>query len=97
MLQIAEAETGQRALDILAQGQPVDVLLTDMVMPGGMTGAELAHQVRTKYPNIRVAFASGYAEGDTMPSDMPSDGTPWLRKPYTLHQLARTLRELLDE
>lgn len=91
--QIAEAETGQRALDILAQGQPIDVLLTDMVMPGGMTGAELARQVRTTYPNVRVVFTSGYAEGGTMPKDR----TPWLRKPYTLYQLARTLRELLDE
>ena len=91
--QIAEAETGQRALDILEQGHPIDLLLTDMVMPGGMTGAELAHEVRTKYPNIKVVFTSGYAEGGAM----PCNGTPWLRKPYTLHQLARTLRELLDE
>ena len=90
--QIAEAETGQRALDILAQGQPTDVLLTDIVMPGGMTGADLVQQILQKYPNMKVVFTSGYAEG----GQMQIKGVPWLRKPYKIGELARTLRQLLD-
>lgn len=89
---IIEAETGQQALDTLNAGTHVDVVLTDMIMPGGMTGAELVAIVRAQYPLIKVVVASGYAEDISM----PRDGTPWLRKPYTLAQLADTLRQLLD-
>lgn len=90
--QVVEAENGQAALDFLADGQIVDVILTDMVMPGGMNGAELVQKVRETNPEIKVIIASGYAEG----GQMPANGTPWLRKPYKLDELARTLRELLD-
>jgi PAS domain S-box-containing protein len=90
--QIVEAETAQQALDVLATGAKVDVLLTDMIMPGGMTGADLVQRVRPEYPKIKIIFSSGYVEDGSV----PFDGTPWLRKPYTLAQLASTLRELLD-
>jgi PAS domain S-box-containing protein len=89
---VIEAETGQKALDLLAAGAAVDVMLTDMVMPGGMTGAELSRIVRANYPDIKIVITSGYAEESTR----PSDGTPWLRKPYALLELATTLREVLD-
>jgi PAS domain S-box-containing protein len=91
--QIVEARTGQEALDILEQGASVDVVLTDMVMPGGITGIELADRVRSDYPDIKVILSSGYAPDGTL----PRDGTPWLRKPYTLGDLAKTLRELLEQ
>ena len=77
--------------DVTADEHGVDVVLTDMVMPGGMTGADLFRHVREKYPEMKVVFTSGYAEG----AQLPVDGAPWLRKPYTLTDLARTLRELL--
>ncbi|MBU2532312.1 MAG: response regulator, partial [Alphaproteobacteria bacterium] len=84
---VVEAESGQQALDLLAGANDVDIILTDMVMPGGMTGADLARRVRQLYPGIKIIFSSGYAH-DTR---LPADGTPWLRKPYTLAQLAETL------
>ena len=88
---IVEARTGQEALDILSAGTEIDVMLTDMVMPGGMTGADLVQRVRQDYPKIRPIITSGYA-----PEQLAStDGIPWLRKPYTLADLERTLRELL--
>ena len=90
--QTIEAENAQHALDILASGATVGVLLTDMVMPGGMTGAELAAKVRPLYPAIKVVFSSGYARNGST----PNDGTPWLRKPYTMAQLADTLQQLLE-
>ena len=89
---IIEAESGQKALDLLAAATDVDVILTDMVMPGGITGAELSDAVRAKYPDIKLAITSGYSEEGSK----PSDGTPWLRKPYSLAALASTLRKLLD-
>ncbi|MFT5510383.1 MAG: PAS domain S-box-containing protein [Hyphomicrobiaceae bacterium] len=89
---VTEAESGQKALDIFAAGTGVDVMLTDMVMPGGMTGAELCDAVRVKYPDLKLAMASGYSEEGLN----PPDDTPWLRKPYSLAELAGTLRKLLD-
>ena len=90
---IVEAENGQAALDILAAEPAIDLILTDMVMPGGMTGSDLIAEVRERYPKMKVVFTSGYAEG----GQLPTGGAPWLRKPYNLDELARTLRQLLDD
>jgi two-component system cell cycle sensor histidine kinase/response regulator CckA len=87
-----EAETGRAALDILAQSATIDVVFTDMVMPGGMTGADLLEKVRELYPDIKRLGASGYAELGVM----PNDGTIWLRKPYSLQEMSETFRRLLD-
>jgi len=89
---IIEAETGQQALDTLSTSAAIDVVFTDMIMPGGMTGAELLEKVRAKYPTIKRMITSGYAEDGTI----PADGTPWLRKPYSLQDMATAFRELLD-
>ncbi len=89
---IIEAETGQAALDILAQSAAIDIVFTDMVMPGGMTGADLLEKVREMYPDIKRLVTSGHAEGVVM----PSDGTMWLRKPYSLQSMSKTFRQLLD-
>lgn len=87
-----QAETGPEALEVLADASNVDLVFTDMVMPGGMTGAELAVKIGRLYPTIKVVIASGYAEQSTV----PSDGTPWLRKPYTLKDLSAMLRQSLE-
>jgi PAS domain S-box-containing protein len=88
---IIEAETGQAALDILAQSVHIDVVFTDMVMPGGMTGADLLEKVRALYPNIKRLGASGYAELGVI----PNDSTRWLRKPYSLQQMSEAFQRLL--
>jgi len=89
---IVEAHHAQEALDVLADGTHIDVLLTDVVMPGGMTGVELVEQVRLSYPAVKAVLSSGYApDGAAL-----SPATPWLRKPYTLSALAQTLREVLE-
>ena len=89
---VIEAEAGQQALDILAKSTKIDIVFTDMVMPGGMTGAELLEKVRAKYPTIRRMITSGYAEDGAI----PADGTPWLRKPYSLQDMAIAFRDLMD-
>ena len=90
---IVQAENGQAALDILAAEPAIDLILTDMVMPGGMTGSDLIAEVRERYPKMKVVFTSGYAEG----GQLPTGGAPWLQKPSNLDELARTLRQLLDD
>jgi PAS domain S-box-containing protein len=90
---IIEAQNGPEALELLASGVVVDVMLTDLVMPGGMTGADLVESVRREYPWIKSILSSGYAPDVTA----TFTDTPWLRKPYTLSQLSETLREVLEK
>ena len=89
---VIEAEAGPQALERLANSADIDVVFTDMVMPGGMTGGELLKEVHQKYPDIKRLITSGYAEDGVI----PNDGTKWLRKPYLLAEMARIFREVLD-
>jgi PAS domain S-box-containing protein len=89
------AATGQAALDLLPQIDGIDLLFTDMVMPGGISGAQLAQQVRSNYPDVRVLFTSGYTEGSAFPPIQ--DGTPeaLLVKPYRTTDLAQKIAQAL--
>ena len=89
--QVVETESGQEALDVLAERQDIDVVFTDMIMPGGMTGAELLVQVKALYPQIKQIITSGYAEDGAIPNGK----TPFLRKPYSLTEMSKVFRELL--
>ncbi len=92
---VIEATNGAEALDALSLHPEVDLLFTDIVMPGGMTGDELARAARRSRPDIKVLFTSGYAEPNLAGRDFAALGS-WLKKPYTARQLATRLRELLD-
>ena len=91
---VLEAANGPAALAVLETHPEVDVLFTDMVMPGGMTGADLATRVRALWPDVRVLFTSGYAEPDVVRQGQV-DGARWLKKPHTAVELARTLRTVI--
>ena len=73
----------------------VDLLVTDMVMPGG-TGAELFLALVEKRPGLRVVFMSGYPEDPALESILSQPGTTFLAKPFTAERLMRTVREVLD-
>jgi signal transduction histidine kinase len=83
---------GRRALVILESGEPVDLLFTDVVMPEGMSGPDLADAARRVRPRLKVLFTTGYA---VEPSDYQGDCV--LRKPYDRRALARAIRTVLDE
>ena len=83
------ADGGPSALAELERQPRVDLLLTDMVMPGGMTGAALAAEVRVRRPELGVVVASGYAAPESL-EELPA-GAAWLRKPYAAADLARAL------
>ena len=93
---VHEAASGLAALEILETNGPVDLLFTDMVMPGRMTGRELADEVTRRFPDTRILFTSGYTEktGDGHLS-LPA-GIHLLSKPYYSQDLARRVREILD-
>jgi PAS domain S-box-containing protein len=92
---VLEASSGSEALTQLRQHPNVDLLFTDVVMPGGMSGDQLARQVRAERPAIKVLLTSGYAEPLVAGRDQAESGS-WLRKPYTAADLAAVIRQLLD-
>ena len=91
--QATGVRTGPDALSHLAT-RPVDLLLSDIVMPEGMTGIELADRVRTRWPSIRLILSSGFSGGElAVPDELKN--VPMLRKPYDVSDLARVVRATL--
>lgn len=92
---VLEAGNGRQALEILKESPEIALLFTDIVMPGGMTGDEVAREARELRPDIAVLSTSGYSEPALAANDTIS-GARWLRKPYTARELAAEIRALLD-
>ncbi len=91
---VIEAANADEALSAAGQDRPIDLLFSDVVMPGGMDGDTLATRIRTMRPGIKVLLTSGYAEPSIAERGQAETGH-WLRKPYTMAALATRLRELL--
>jgi PAS domain S-box-containing protein len=91
-LEVSAAENGPQAVELLKR-EPFDILLSDVVMPGGMTGIELARLCARDHPDMRVVLTSGYA-GEDVDAALADAPWPFLRKPYSGEQLARILGDL---
>jgi len=94
---ILEAESGQSALEIWQQQRgTIDLLFTDMVMPAGLSGRELAAQLLAEKPALKVIYVSGYTD------DMLGEGSPlrhnpnFLEKPFDSYRLLKRVRDCLD-
>jgi CheY-like chemotaxis protein len=92
---VIEAERAAAALDLL-QREPVDLLLTDVVMPGGLDGVELARLALDRWPTLKVVLTSGFPEIRTQLDKSFLEGFRLLSKPYRKDELANTLREALN-
>jgi PAS domain S-box-containing protein len=94
---VHEASNGQAALEVWRQhGASIDLLFTDMVMPGGLLGQALAKKLHAEKPRLKVIYCSGFS--DEMVSDTYSaeNGFFFLQKPYDPERLARVVRDCLD-
>ena len=86
---VLEADSGVAALAMLAAHDEVAMVFTDVAMPGGMTGDELAKAALAKRPLVKILFTSGYAAPAI---SSQSNAEIWLRKPYTAAELAHKIR-----
>jgi PAS domain S-box-containing protein len=93
---VAEARSGPEAIKLLKSGEPVDLVFSDVVMPGNMTGYDVAQWVATMKPNVKVVLATGYDSKSNAPA--ASTNITVLDKPYTRERLAQIMRSaLLDQ
>lgn len=91
---VLEASDGPTALEILKRGEPVDLVFTDLIMPGGLSGRDVALQAREIRPGIKVLLTSGYAEELVRGDDMQRENLKVLRKPYQQTDLVAALRDV---
>ena len=91
------AVDGRTALDILEKDSTIDLLFTDVVMPGGMNGIELAEEASRRYKGIKVLLTSGYPEDALEKSGLAESKFRMLRKPYSAEELSRTLSALFKD
>jgi PAS domain S-box-containing protein len=93
---ILEAADGASALKILAGRKPVHLLVTDVGLPGGMNGRQLAEAARLGRKDLKVLFITGYAENAAVGSGHLEPGMEVLAKPFAMSTLANRVREMLE-
>lgn len=94
--EVMAAANGPEGLAWLRQAGPLDLLFTDVIMPGGMSGRELADAARLLRPDLPVLFTSGYTEHAIVHHGRLDAGVHLLSKPYRQQDLARKVRQVLD-
>ena len=94
---VLQASRGDQALDILRASARVDLLLTDVVLPGTASGRTVAAQASTLRPGLRVLYMSGYTENAIVHHGRLDPGVELLSKPFRLSQLSRKVRRVLDK
>ena len=94
---VMKADNAGAAMAVLNSGVPIDLLFTDVVMPGPLRSPELARQARELHPGIEVLFTSGYTQNAIVHDGKLDAGVQLLSKPYAREQLARKIRQMLSK
>jgi len=95
---VLEADSGAEALRVWERNSDaIDLVLTDMVMPGGVSGRDLAVRLLANHPQLKVVFTSGYNIEEANTDFFRRRDASFLRKPYTRVDLAKVVRESLDK
>jgi len=93
---VLEAGNSAEALACLAQTpEPIHLLLTDVVIPGSMSGRQLARQILGRQPDIKVIYMSGYTDEDLAHHGVPKSGTVFIQKPFTPHVLVEKVKQVV--
>jgi PAS domain S-box-containing protein len=91
-----QAATGEEALSTLGHNQDIDILLSDVVLPHGMNGVEIAERAQNMKPDLKVLFMSGFTRDILAQQNDAGEGVHLINKPFEIAALARKLREVLD-
>jgi CheY-like chemotaxis protein len=95
---ILKSASGREALDTWHKHRDeIDLVLTDMVMPEGMSGTELAEQLVAENPQIKIVFMSGYTANEISPELLQRLNAAFIAKPYGHVELSRIIRQALDQ
>ena len=94
---VLEAPDGPSSLQLLERNPHVNLLFTDVVLPGGMTGAQLAAQACGRWPKLKVLFTTGYARNAIVHHGRLDPGVHLITKPFTIADLASRVREVLEQ
>jgi len=93
---VIEAQDGASALPVLRSQRPIDLLVTDVGLPGGMNGRQLAEMARQLRPGLKTLFITGYAEGAASRARFLDPGMDLIAKPFTFDALAAKIRRMID-
>jgi CheY-like chemotaxis protein len=93
---VLKAKDASSALSVIESGVPVDLLFTDVVMPGPLKSTELARKAKERLPNMAILFTSGYTENSIVHGGRLDPGVELLSKPYSREALARKIRHSLN-
>nr|WP_246513686.1 response regulator [Azospirillum picis] len=93
---VLQARDAQSALAILESGVPIDLLFTDVVMPGPLRSPDLARKAKERFPNLAILFTSGYTQNAIVHGGRLDPGVELLSKPYSREVLARKIRQVLN-
>jgi len=94
---VMTATDGREAMQVLAGSPSIDLLFSDVVMPGGMNGYELAEQASALNPQLKVLLTSGYTSKTLYRNGQAHFKTNLLNKPYNQREVATSIRRVLDE
>ena len=92
---VREASNAREALSIVESGEPIDLLFTDVVLPGGVSGRQLSDQVAQSHPDLPVLFTTGYTPNAIVHHGRLDPGVSLISKPYTRQDLAAKVSEVL--
>src|SRR5689334_18844775 len=90
---VISADNGEDALEVLARGEPIDLLISDVVMPG-MDGPTMVREARKGRPDLKILFMSGYAE-EQLRNSIDIENVNFLPKPFSVAELAEAARKTL--
>lgn len=94
--QVMPAEDGAAALNIIAAAAPIDLLITDIGLPGAMNGRALAAEVKAHQPDVKVIFITGYHDPAITEADLRAQGAVVMNKPFKLDDFMRTVSNLTE-
>lgn len=92
-----EAADGSSAIALMEKVDHVDLLFTDVVLPRGISGVDVARKAKERFSDIKVLFTSGYAQSESFVSELQKDDVELIRKPYRTETLAKRLQAVLAD